>query len=244
MPNECFEFYSSCCTNRDHGRLWIVWERHPCMCRTEAHHKMHQVVKQSLSAPFVWRGPFLEDSVQQMSRWGLPSVWYLFTSRCIQANPMKASFPERSHLLPTNEAFIKVQLWMKHRRLRDQFLLKTCVDMLRWFACLTLNVWVEWNVYMSCDNFYYVFSSLLDTIPISQPLASCQPAFFNGKICFDQIDSLFLTTAHQMLIILLPKLKLSLNSENIHMHFTVSAVYLNTLDLKWTYEVKGLTSTV
>lgn len=114
MHFENFEFYSSRGTNHDHRRRRFVWEHHPCIWRTEAHLKTQQVVTQALSAPSVRRRPFLEDSVQQVCRWGLPSVWYLFTSRSTPSKKLKASFQETLPLLlTTDEAFIKVQLWMK-----------------------------------------------------------------------------------------------------------------------------------
>lgn len=110
MYNKCSEFCSSCCTNHDHGRSGIVREYHAHVYETQTPHKVQQAVTQALSALFVGWGPFLEDSVEQISRRGLPGVWYLNTFWFLQADHVEASLQQTLRLPTTNEAFIEVQL--------------------------------------------------------------------------------------------------------------------------------------
>lgn len=85
---------------------------------------------------------------------------------------------------------------MKHRQRQDEFMLKiqTYSYLTHWFACLTFNVGIPWNLNVSCGNSIHLFLSLLYTIPVSPQVTSAHVAFFNKKSGFDQISCLFKST--------------------------------------------------
>lgn len=200
-------------TNHDRGRLWVIWEVNPFICRTETVIKMFQVLAQVVRAGFFWWRPFLEDSIEQMSGRQLPIIRHMLCFWFIQADELKASFPDRAFLLPTDEAFIEVQLCKKHQQLHRHLMWRH-LEMLPRF---TFNVLVWWNLDVSCGNFKYFFSLLLDTILIRQPPASWQPVFVNGEFCFDQITLFSITAKKDVLvkITLQPQLKICDDDENV-----------------------------